>query len=359
MDSKNNKIIRNFISNYAKILYDFFIFKTPDPKPAPPASVWPLLSLARMGLSIWVLFAHLYNFGSGMPVPSLNALMAVGCFFAISGYSIHHSISTQPEGYLTRRLWRIMPVHLTSIALALLAYLILGPVLYYGHAEVAVPMPEWSSWLKSFFLLQSLTPAHIDILFPAWSLSIEVIFYFLAPILIRFKVFGISLALVLFSLIFGLIRPFISPIYIGSDSYGLAALGLFWAWGAGWVAYRWRGNFNVWRLLCVTGIVYVAFDKLQSGPWNYLFWIGTMSFMCLSPDIRLPRIFSKICNYLGEISYPLYLVHYPVLFVYYNAIGRVFREYNVASLHLLSVGVATVLLYHFVDRPLRGLAVKR
>src|SRR5438445_222723 len=87
--------------------------------------LWASLSATRFFLATWVLFAHTYNFGTAaraMPVPSSNALVSVYCFLAISGFSIHHSISAQPQNYGGRRVARILPSHLASVLLALIAY---------------------------------------------------------------------------------------------------------------------------------------------------------------------------------------------------------------------------------------------
>src|SRR5216683_2604116 len=93
-------------------------------------SIWSILAGLRFFFATWVLFAHTYNFGlpsRAMPVPSQSGLVAVLCFFAISGFSIHHSITKQPNGYFERRFWRIFPTNFTAVTMALVAYAVLGP----------------------------------------------------------------------------------------------------------------------------------------------------------------------------------------------------------------------------------------
>jgi peptidoglycan/LPS O-acetylase OafA/YrhL len=85
-------------------------------------SIWSILGGLRFFFASWVLFAHTYNFGlhsRAMPVPSQSGLVAVVCFFAISGFSTHHSITTRPIGYYRHRFWRIFPTHITAVTLAL------------------------------------------------------------------------------------------------------------------------------------------------------------------------------------------------------------------------------------------------
>src|ERR1700733_8297278 len=82
------------------------------------SNIWPLLAGLRFFFAAWVLFDHTYNFGPAdraMPVFTKSGLVAVLCFFVISGFSIHYSIATKPAGYLTRRFWRIMPSQVLSV----------------------------------------------------------------------------------------------------------------------------------------------------------------------------------------------------------------------------------------------------
>ena len=54
----------------------------------PPRGFWPVLGALRFLLAMWVLFDHTYNFGPAdraIPVLTRSGLMAVMCFFVISG----------------------------------------------------------------------------------------------------------------------------------------------------------------------------------------------------------------------------------------------------------------------------------
>lgn len=328
----------------------------------PSADVWATLGYARFLLATWVLFAHTHNFcveENAIPVPSKNALVAVYCFLAISGFSIHHSISSRPSGYLFRRFWRIAPTHFVSVLLALVAYWSVGPILSDGRGN-PWPMPPISSWVFAFFLLQALVPiARIAVLFPSWSLSIESAYYALALMLFRAKRARWIVGACLCSLLFCLIRPKISSLYVGSDTYGISILALAWAWIGGWLLRSETGKLARLLFVGVIGSVAISLDTLLEGWFNHLAWWLTLYLMAYSRGEFFSRLTRSVGNYLGELSYPLYLVHYPVIFLFYNAFLKTHQSINTGFVHVFVAVFTAGILLHFFDFPLRYWALAR
>ena len=317
------------------------------------SELWAVLAAIRFGLAVWVLFAHSYNFGATKllpPVPSLNALVAVYGFLAISGFSIRHSIAYKPAGFLYRRFWRIVPVHIASVFLALFVYVLCQGNLVDGFKN-QVSMPDKLHWFGCLFLLQAVYPVAIDILFPAWSLSIEVIFYLIAPVMRRIS--AIAIVLLIGSVSFYFYRPLISPDYIGLDTYGISALALFWAWLSGWIAYEFRGN--KWMLLFLGGVgcLCIAGDPLLSGCANYAIWFAIIFVQMSWPNLKIQPSVERVLNYLGEISYPIYLIHYPILFLLCNYKHVPSLAKNAAVVQILIVVIVSIGVFHIVDNPLR------
>lgn len=317
--------------------------------------LWASLSATRFFLATWVLFAHTYNFGTAaraMPVPSTNALVSVYCFLAISGFSIHHSISAQPLSYAGRRVARILPTHLASVFLALLAYALGGFILFDGHGN-PWPHPSFGEWLGCLLLLQAILPIAAAVLFPSWSLSIEVMYYALAPLLQR-MVLTVPILLVLVSCAFCFLRPYISQLYIGSDTYGLSAGAMLWAWLAGWLAYA--AKEKAWAyVLCVgAGTFAIWIDPLLSGFFNYASWTAILTLLWFGDTLNIGPRMQSLADYLGELSYPLYIVHYPLLFLVYNVALKSNPNWNWGILQVCFVGSATIIIYHFIDRPGRS-----
>jgi peptidoglycan/LPS O-acetylase OafA/YrhL len=69
---------------------------------------------------------------------------------------------------------------------------------------------------------------------------------------------------------------------------------------------------------------------------------------------------SRINKTLGELSYPLYIVHYPIMYIFYkwlikNEIYRLAECWHIALLVVISSIALAYLCLKFYDRPLRKL----
>lgn len=122
--------------------------------------------------SLAVLAAALHTIGNA----------GVDLFFVLSGYLIYGSLIARaqaPLPYLRRRLRRIYPVYGCVFAL----YLLLSWAMP-SESRIPAPWPEALRYLASNFLLLSgfgTTPPFISV---AWSLSYEMLYYLLIPLLI-------------------------------------------------------------------------------------------------------------------------------------------------------------------------------
>jgi peptidoglycan/LPS O-acetylase OafA/YrhL len=332
-----------------------------DRSVTPTEGLWSTLAGFRFFFAAWVLFDHTYNFGppeTAMPVFTKSGLVAVLCFLAISGFSIHHSIAQKPQGYVVRRFWRIVPINTLAILVAWIAYTVLG--LSGGYGTPATPPRIWD-WLVCLLLLESVVPvlSHVPFLFPAWSLSVEAIYYVFAPLLRRLHRLDVLALVALSSGALFVCWPLISRLYISDAKYGVTAVALIWAWIAGWVAYArparatWVVSFivlgclGIWTQARDFGIV-----DTVSAMANVVAWCATILILFY----RVPSVggdtFGRILSYLGEISYPLYLLHYPVLFAVTSAIGPK-SIWNTGPFEVAVAIAAAVLAYHTVDRPMR------
>ena len=138
---------------------------------------WPVLSGCRFVLALWVLFDHTYNFGPAeraIPVLTKSGLMAVICFFVISGFSIHHAIQTKPNHYFYRRFWRIAPMNTLAVLIGWIAWSVFGVSGGYGTPPIP---PTIGDFLGCLFLLEFILPVMVPFFYPAWSLSVEALYY--------------------------------------------------------------------------------------------------------------------------------------------------------------------------------------
>ena len=115
-----------------------------------------------------------------------------------------------------------------------------------------------------------------------------------------------------------------------------------------------RGAF----LLCSLMLILVAvLPAIGGSPWrNGLFeaFCVIAVFPCLvwlgASDNSIGGRMRSACTFLGDLSYPLYMVHYPVFYLYYahigfdgNGVSMTFKEAWPAA--LLAVAVSLVLAW--------------
>jgi peptidoglycan/LPS O-acetylase OafA/YrhL len=329
---------------------------------APVAQFWSLLAALRFFFAMWVLFDHTYNFGPperAMPVLSKSGLMAVMCFFVISGFSIHHTITVTRRGYGRRRFWRIFPMNALAVGIGWFAWSVLNLSGGYGTPQVA---PRAWDFIGCLLFLEIIFPVMIEFLYPAWSLSVEVLYYTFAPLLMRYRGQLLIVLIMLSSCGFFIAWPFIRDEYIAAQfSYPIPALAMLWAWLAGWVAYSHPRHSLYLAALIAGGLAgiytqakFFAIEDITSGAATCVAWIATLGVVFY----RCNAIDNERCNavfsYLGDISYPLYLLHYPILFALTSSILKTHPEWNYG---IVQVGIslaAAIVAYQYIDKPLRN-----
>jgi peptidoglycan/LPS O-acetylase OafA/YrhL len=328
----------------------------------PHPGFWPVLACIRFLLSMWVLFDHTYNFGPAeraIPVLTKSGLMAVMCFFVISGFSIRHSIVVKPEGYFRRRFWRIFPINALAVFIGWFAWSVFG--LSGGYGTPQIPPTAWD-FIGCLLLLEVIVPVMVPFFFPAWSLSVEALYYACAPLFKRIDGRRIIPALMIASCVFFIAWPFLRDEYIAARySYEFAAMGMLWAWLAGWVAYGQPKNLVYLTGLILGGLVcmwsqaaYFTIVDVTSAVTTVVAWVGVL----LAVFFRLGKVEglpSCIFEYLGEISFPIYLLHYPVLFALTSSIFKRYPDLNYGIVQVAIAVLCGMAAYQYVDKPLRRL----
>lgn len=303
---------------------------------------WPVLAGVRMAMALTVVVYHLSIVSQTAHVPVLELFGGIGCicgFLVISGYSIAHSVSAQPRGFYRRRLWRILPVYYGSLLLALLPYLFER-----GWPPFRVPFapPDKQQILGSLFFLQCFLTDKVAVFGPSWTLAVEWWFYMLAPLFVRMRHWQLAL-LVFASLWFesaALAHGFF-PIH--AYRWGIPAGMLLWAWLSGFLFYRQRR----WSGPLVVLVGYYAVSIfVDRSPAAYL--LAAVMVVVADGLPRIPQFLGRFLNYLGDLSYPLYLVHVPTM----AWLGRVTR-WTDPYVFIGASFVAAAFVHHGIDGPLR------
>jgi peptidoglycan/LPS O-acetylase OafA/YrhL len=300
----------------------------------PPASA-KITSLEGLRglMSMWVLLGHLsLAFGWNLALLDRNTL-AVDVFIMLSGFVIARLLQRRQEPYvpyIVRRGFRLFPLYLVCLAIAVLALpiqaeawravLSLSP-----HNEARLVLASEGIAHLPAHLLAHLALAHgaipdallheapFTLLGQAWSISLEWQFYLVAPVLLA-SLTRPGKAWIGALLVLALVLP--------SSQMTNAWLGnrieLFLAGMASALAFEQRHHARRWLAVAAAcAVIAVARQGLgQLVPVTL--WFGVIATVALPhmPGLRLAdRILSApACAHLGEISYSIYLIHTLPLF---------------------------------------------
>jgi peptidoglycan/LPS O-acetylase OafA/YrhL len=292
-----------------------------------------------------------------------GGFLGVDIFFVISGYVITLNLS-KSQGTLKekltkfylRRAKRILPSSLVVVIVtALLTKLFLAPI-YQGRFRIDA---LWSSLmganigfgLHGLDYLQATTSPSPFLHY--WSLGVEEQFYIIWPLIFflfivkrNTKIFAILLPA---TIAVALITTALFPVF----SFYLPTSRAFqFLFGAGLaVGPAFKGNKNVLAAVGWIGIIASALlipDNLANP--NRFSMIPTVSTMLVI--YAGSKLFTfKTLQYIGEISFTLYLVHWPVILL----IGYGTQNVHGAKIliALITMAIATLILSIFVELPFR------
>lgn len=325
----------------------------PDFPNAPAADGWKVLAGARFALAFVVVCGHLFRFVQPdqignkvfLELGSFGAVAAVFGFLVISGFSIAHSITTQPHGFYRRRAWRIYPLYVCGILASLIPFAFVGSRIETFNSQFL--SPGLDTLAGNFVFLQGFLYRPLSTNAPLWTLSVEVFCYIFAPVFVRLHS-GVLLALVGISAIaFGIFPRLGLPFYSGL-LYGGPAVFLLWAWLGGFVFYSKRHAPAYQFALVGLGALLFSLNSVFNTKLAIFTFVASTLVVVYCDRLPLRGPALRVLNYLGELSYPLYVLHYPVLVIAYAVL-----QIRSAPMMILLTLLAAAIFYHAVDRPLR------
>ncbi|HEY1560265.1 MAG TPA: acyltransferase [Caulobacteraceae bacterium] len=304
-------------------------------------SKWAVLALTRFILAGVVLVGHL-NYLPGDHAWTgigtfLNQGSAVYGFLVISGYSIAASLDRSPKGFFVRRVRRIWPTYLVSLLLAACVAASISHPVKLADQIYLRPL-NWVELLATLTMTQTFLGPALSADGQVWTLAVEWWDYMAAPFLRRTAT-RIIVAILVISLTFFVLAP--PPANPADSTGGKMVLILAWWWLTGFLFYRHRGT--------ALGYVFLLIPPLIAAVDG---WIGRAAIVglvavALCEKARIPKLVVAVFDWLGDVSYPLYLVHIPILWGSYLA-----GVYQPALIGAAAIGTAAVVL-HLVDIPLR------
>ena len=319
---------------------------------------YALLDALRGAAALMVVWYHFFEgfaFAEGTAITTFNhGHLGVDLFFMLSGFVISyayddrwnstHNRLTLKE-FFKRRLIRLHPMLIMGAVIGLITFLLQGGVKWDG---TATPM-SWS--IVALVLTMLFIPAYPGAPYdlrgngemyslngPSWSLFFEYIGNILYALIIRrlgnralavlttalgvawcwfattdvsgYDMIGIGWTLDTANFFGGLLRmmfPFSLGMLLARNFKPVKIKGIFWI---------------AWAILFTLFSV-PAFAKCGAVSINGLYEFACILFVfpaivwLTASGETSGKASSTFCKFLGDISYPLYIVHYPVMYLFY------------------------------------------
>lgn len=321
-----------------------------------------------------------------------HGYLAVDFFFILSGFVIGYAYDDRWKkmtvaGFLKRRLVRLHPMVVVGA--------LIGAAMFYtqGCSVWDVSLVSVGSLVVATLLNAFMIPATTDMEIrgvgemyplngPSWSLFFEYIGNVLYAFFIR------KLSTPMLAVLVGMAGCGLAAFAIwgplGDICVGFALTGenvtggslrLLFAFSAGLLLSR---VFRPWRVrgaFWIGGIVIVAVAAVpRLGGSGHLWLNGIYDAACALVVFPLlvwlgasgrttDRFSTRVCRFLGDISYPLYMVHYPFIYLYYAWVKNENLTFEQSLPGAVALVVGSVVLAYLClklyDEPLRKYLSRR
>ena len=273
----------------------------------PRDTSWELLAGIRFTLAAIVVFGHIRWLGAPCPtfvrICDFCPFTAVLCFLVISGYSMAHSVASRPAGFLVRRVTRIYPMYALSVLIGLVPAALLGWTT--GRT--------WKDAVMNLGFLQTFHCMPIVGNGVTWSLAVEVAFYALTPLLARMATVGLLGCAAVSAAAF-VAFPYLHLPYFNLLTHGLPFLFLGWAWLAGFIFYRCRAQPLAGGYLIAAMVLLTTLNPMFAERRHELtVVIAMLAVVASGTGAQIPSRVRPVLSFLGDLSFPLYLFHAPVI----------------------------------------------
>lgn len=321
-----------------------------------------------------------------------HGYLAVDFFFILSGFVVGYAYDDRwtkmtVREFLTRRLVRLQPMVVIGALIGAVMFYTQGcPVWDVSAVPVAMLLV---ATLMNAFMIPATPGAEIrgvgemyPLNGPAWSLFFEYIGNVLYALFIRrlsTRVLAVLVAaagcgLAAFS-VWGPLGDICVGFSLTGENIVGGSLRLLFAFPAGLLLSRVFRPVRVRGAFWIGTLAVVALASVpRIGGSEHLWMNGVYDALCavvLFPLIvwigasgkTTDRVTSRICKFLGDISYPLYMVHYPFIYLYYAWVKNENLTFGqslpgAAALVAGSVALAWLCL-RFYDEPVRRFLSKR
>lgn len=359
---------------------------------------YEILNGLRGVAAVMVIFYHIFEAFATSPVDQKfnHGYLAVDFFFILSGFVVGYAYDDRwgkmtKKDFFKRRLIRLHPMIVLGTVLGVITFLIQGSVKWDG-----TPVPfsmVMLGMLFSLFLIPAVPGTGVEVRGngemyplngPAWSLFFE----YIANILY---------ALILRKLCTRALTALVAIAGAGLASFAVFNLSGFGHLGVGWSLLDNNLLGGSLRLLFAFPMGLLLSRNFKPIKIRGAFWICSLVIVVLlslpyignTENMWINGIYETVCvvivfpvlvylgasgkttdkttsranKFLGDISYPLYMVHYPFMYLFYAWIwknGLTFAQtWPVALLLLFGNILLAYLSLKLYDEPVRKYLTKR
>ena len=359
---------------------------------------YDLLDGLRGVAALMVIFYHVFEAFATSPIDQRfnHGYLAVDFFFILSGFVIGYAYDDRwktmtTKDFIKRRLIRLHPMVVLGAVLGVIAFCIQGCEKWDG-TQVSISM-VMLALLINLFLIPAVPGSGPEIRGngemyplngPSWSLFFEYIGNIMYALFIRRMSTKALTALVVLA------------------GIGLASFAIFNFSGAGHLGVWWTmeeynliGGFL--RVLFSFSIGLLMSRVFKPIPVKGAFWICSLAIVVL---LSMPYVgngealwmngiydsvcailifpmlvylgasgkttdkhSARICKFLGDISYPLYMVHYPLIYLYFGWVKKENLTFAEAWPEALALVIGSIVLAYIslklYDEPVRRYLTKR
>lgn len=311
----------------------------------------------RAILAIMVVALHLGG------VPALGNY-AVFAFFCLSGY-LMTLIMQRNYGYtligfstyIINRFLRIYPIYWFSIILSIILIWYSGEVSsVHFHKAIYLPKDEWDLFRNVTLFFPYRDPPRLTP--PAWALTVEICFYILIGLgLAKNKL--ITLIWFVFSVLYHLS---VTAMGLGREYYYFSILAASLPFSTGAIVFHFNKQLRV--LIDKVSIVHPIFMipvfilinwligiflSASHGLFFYInFILCAVYILVLSNTKSLPYIDAKLDKWIGDFSYPMYLIHYQVGFLMVLVFSSFGVSFERPSLSLFLAAMPLIILFSWI-----------
>ena len=344
-------------------------------------------------------FFELYSFGNPSKQIINHGYLAVDFFYVLSGFVLGYAYDDRWDkmsywDFYKRRLIRLHPMVIAGSLLGM-CYFFLGECINSPNIESVNPLYFFLTIIMSILMIPC--PAQMDIRGwgetnsfngPNWTLTYEYIVNILYSLIFRrlhtiiIGILTLASALLLVNLtcnfdIFNVMNERESNKYTVIGGWSLTSCELcvgftrlFYPYFAGYLVYRLKLKIRIPYSFIICSIILITFLSMPrlekegypifNGIYEAIVIILIFPLVIIigAGDTTKNEILTKICKFIGELSYPIYITHYPI--IYMNSAWTSFHmKDSLFNKIMLSIGSFCIMVFNayslieLYDKPIR------